>query len=86
MKKRIRRKKDEVQSKYECTISSCKKAYSSSASLVRHSKLKHAYSKFEPPSHNYQIPPSPNLNNSNVENRPSDMKETVEKDGDDSEE
>jgi hypothetical protein len=54
--------------------------------LLRHSKLKHAYAKFEPPSHNYQIPPSPNLNHSNAKNRPSDMKETLEKEGEDSEE
>lgn len=42
MKKRFRRKKNEIQGKYAC--SHCDKVYSSSTSLARHGKLKHPYS------------------------------------------
>lgn len=42
LKKRFRRKKDEIQGKYACRF--CNKNYSSSTSLARHSKLKHPYS------------------------------------------
>lgn len=87
LKRRFRRKKNELQSKFECNISSCNKIYSSSASLVRHSKLKHAYTKSEPPSHDYQIPPSPNLKPSNdSQDRPEGQETDLQKDGEDSDE
>jgi hypothetical protein len=78
LKKRFRRKKSDLQAKYHCNIPACSKIYTSAASLARHSKLKHVYSKFEPPSHNYQIPPSPNLCTSTKgENRPEGQSNSI---------
>jgi hypothetical protein len=48
--KRFRRNAKDIQRKYQCTRSGCKKAYGSEASLLQHIRLKHANTEqVEPP-------------------------------------